>query len=59
VGCVITRFASFGIRVKLVIIEGMTPLEDSDGDELALSFEESLVIRRTLLPYAFSYHPCQ
>ncbi|KAL3570877.1 hypothetical protein D5086_028126 [Populus alba] len=28
--------------------EGMPPLEDSDGDELALPVEESLVIRRTL-----------
>jgi hypothetical protein len=28
--------------------EGMPPLEDSDGDELALLVEESLVIRRTL-----------
>jgi len=28
--------------------EGMTPLEDSDGDELALPVEESLVIRQTL-----------
>ena len=27
--------------------EGMPPLEDSDGDELALSVWESLVIRRT------------
>jgi hypothetical protein len=25
--------------------EGMPPLEDSDGDELTLSVEESLVIR--------------
>jgi hypothetical protein len=28
--------------------EGMPPLEDSDGDELALPVGESLVIRRTL-----------
>ena len=28
--------------------EGMAPLDDSDGDELALPIEESLVIRRTL-----------
>ena len=28
--------------------EGMPPLEDSDGDELALLVAESLVIRRTL-----------
>jgi len=28
--------------------EGMPSLEDSDGDELALPIEESLVIRRTL-----------
>jgi hypothetical protein len=28
--------------------EGMPPLEDSDGEELALPVEESLVIRRTL-----------
>ena len=28
--------------------EGMPPLEDSDGYELALPVEESLVIRRTL-----------
>jgi hypothetical protein len=28
--------------------EGMPPLKDSDGDELALLVEESLVIRRTL-----------
>ena len=28
--------------------QGMPPLEDSDGDELALPVEESLVIRRTL-----------
>jgi hypothetical protein len=28
--------------------EGMPPLEDSDGDELALPIGESLVIRRTL-----------
>jgi len=28
--------------------EGMPPLEDSDGDELALLVGESLVIRRTL-----------
>ena len=28
--------------------EGMPPLEDSDGDELALPVEESLVIRQTL-----------
>jgi len=28
--------------------EGMPPLEDSDGDELALPVDESLVIRRTL-----------
>jgi len=29
--------------------EGMPPLEDSDGDELALLVRESLVIRRTIL----------
>jgi len=28
--------------------EGMSPLEDSDGDELAVLVEESLVIRQTL-----------
>jgi hypothetical protein len=28
--------------------EGMPPLKDSDGDELALPVGESLVIRRTL-----------
>jgi hypothetical protein len=28
--------------------KGMPPLEDSDGDELALPVEESFVIRRTL-----------
>ena len=28
--------------------EGMPPLEDRDGDELALLVEESLVIRKTL-----------
>jgi hypothetical protein len=28
--------------------EGIPPLEDSDGDELALPVKESLVIRRTL-----------
>ena len=28
--------------------EGMPPLEDCDGDELALPVRESLVIRRTL-----------
>jgi len=28
--------------------EGMPPLEDSDGDGLALQVEESLVIRQTL-----------
>jgi hypothetical protein len=28
--------------------EGMPPLEDSDGDELALPVKESLVIRRIL-----------
>ena len=28
--------------------EGMSPLKDNDGDELALPVEESLVIRRTL-----------
>ena len=28
--------------------EGIPPLKDNDGDELALSVAESLVIRRTL-----------
>jgi hypothetical protein len=28
--------------------ESMPPLEDNDGDELALLVDESLVIRRTL-----------
>ena len=28
--------------------EGMRPLEDSDGDELALLVGESLVMRRTI-----------
>jgi hypothetical protein len=32
-------------EINIFDCEGMPPLEDSDGDELALSVEESLVIR--------------
>jgi len=40
--------------------EGMPPLEDSDGDELALPVEESLVIIYNLysnLPLRHQYNP--
>ena len=36
----------WNLKVTVLIVKA--PLEDSDGDELALPVEESLVIRRTL-----------